>query len=262
MLHAHSPLWHYLWLAPNVLGLFLVVCLWGKPVRKRYPFFICYLVFVSVEQLCLYWMDISPAFSAWTWWKAFWVGAIVEALLKFAVIAELLRHLLHPWQSIAKLCRSAVTVTGVILIFGAAVAAAYAVQDTPHWLVGGGHALQQTIYLAQAGLILSIFVLAAYFRIPWDRTALGIAIGFGLVWCEHLAIWALISGGVVRNQPWVDLANMATFHVCILVWFYRLASAKHEMPSASPVPLPDHNLELWNRELEHLLGKRTESVES
>ena len=65
MLQAHSPLWHYLWLAPSILGLALVVCLWGRPVRKRYPFFVSYLFFVAVEQFSLYWMDISPAFSAW-----------------------------------------------------------------------------------------------------------------------------------------------------------------------------------------------------
>jgi hypothetical protein len=262
MLQAHSLLWHYLWLAPNVLGLVLVVCLWGRPVRKRYPFFISYLLFVAFEQFCLYWMDISPAFSAWTWWKAFWVFAIVEGLLKFAVIAELMNQLLNPWPSIAKVGRNFVTVAGVVLIFAAAIAAAFAAPDTPHWLVTGGHVLQQTIYVAQAGLLLSIFALVAYFRIPWDQVSFGIAIGFGLVWCEHLAIWALISGGVVKNQPWVDFANMATFHVCTLVWLYELVLAKQELRSPAPPALPPSNLDLWNRELERLLGKRTESVES
>lgn len=259
MLHVHSPLWHYLWLAPNILGVILVVCLWGKPVRKRHPFFIVYLLFVAAEQFCLYWMDVSPAFSAVAWWKAFWVGAIIEALLKFAVIAELLKQLLHPWPSIANVGRNVTSVAGVILVFAAAIVAAYAVPDA-HWLVTGGHVLQQTIYLAQAGLILSIFAFAAYFRIPWDRTAFAIAIGYGLVWCEHLAIWALIAAGIVRNRDWTEFANMATFHLCILVWFYYLVFAKQEVHSTAPA-LPENNLVAWNRELESLLGRRSEPVE-
>jgi hypothetical protein len=261
MLHAHSPLWHYLWLAPNILAVAAAVCLWGKPVRKRHPFFIYYLLFVALEQFCLYWMDISPAFSAFTWWKTFWVGAIIEALLKFAVIAELLKQLLAPWPSIAKVGRNFISVAGVILVFTAAIAGAYAAPDTSHWLVNGGRVLQETIYLSQAGLILSIFAFAAYFRIPWDRISFSIAIGYGLVWCEHLAIWALISGGVVRNRDWLDFANMATFHVCILLWLYQLVLTKQPVRKAASIPLPENNLVAWNSELENLLGRRSEPVE-
>jgi hypothetical protein len=262
MLRVHSPLWHYLWLAPSILALMLVVCLWRRPVRKSHPFFVSYLLFVAFEQLCLYSMDVSPAISAIAWWQAFWAGAIVEGLLKFAVIAELLKQVLHPWPSIAKVGRNFVKGAGVILVFTAAVAAAYAAPDKVHWLVSGGRVLQQTIYISQAGLLLCIFAFAAYFRIPWDRTAFGIAIGFGLVWCEHLAIWALIAGGLVRNKDWLDFANMATFHLCILVWAHQLLLAKQHGRSIAPLPLPENNLVIWNRELEHLLGKRTESVES
>jgi hypothetical protein len=260
MLHVHSALWHYLFLAPNVLALALVVCVWGKSVRKLHPAFITYLLFLAVEQFCLYWMDLSPRVSAVTWWKAFWVGAIIEALLKFAVIAELLHQLLHRWPSIAKVGRNLITVAGVILVFTAAVLAAYAAPDTVHWLVSGGHILEQTIYIAASGLILSMFVFAAYFRIPWDRTAFGIALGYGIVWSQHLAIWALIASGIVRYKDWLDFANMATFHVCVLVWFYYLVFAKQEVHSPAPA-LPETNLLAWNRELESLLGRRSEPVE-
>ena len=260
MLQAHSPLWHYLWLAPNILAFALVVCLWRKPVRKQYPFFVSYLLFVGSENLCLYWTDLSPGISAYTWWKLVWVGAIVEGLLKFAVIAELVKHLLDPWPSIAKVGRNFVTVAGVILIFTAALTAAYAPPDPSHWLVSGAHVLMQTIYLAQAGLILCVFLFAAYFRIPWSRTGFGIAIGYGFVWSQHLAIWALIAGSVVRDQDWVDFVNMGSFHLCILIWSYCLLVVKEKVPSTSLV-LPENNLDVWSRELEHLLRKRSEPAE-
>ncbi len=263
MLQAHSLLWHYLWLAPNVLGLVLAVALWRGEARKHYPLFAFYLSFVALEQFCLYWMDLSPFFSAVSWWRAFWVGTILEGLLKFAVIAELLTQLLRRWPSIAKLGRNVVTIAGVVLVLAAAVAAAYAAPDNTPWLIGGAHVLLQTIYIAQAGLILSIFALVAYFRIPWDRAAFGIALGYALVWCEHLAVWALVSGGVARNRDWVDLANMASYHFSVVLWFCYLlvperSWAFYKQPrlsslATSPAISAREELDLWNRELERLL---------
>lgn len=263
MLQVHSPLWHYLWLAPNVLGLILALCLWQGETRKRHPLFVCYLIFVAFEQFCLYWMDVSPRFSALSWWVAFWVGMILEGLLKFGVIAELLKQLLRTWPSIAKLGRTVVTMVGVVLVLAAGVVAAYAAPDRAHWLASGAHVVLQTIYIAQAGLIVSIFALAAYFRLPWERISFGIAVGYAVVWCQHLAIWSLIAGGLVRNRDWLDFANMATYHVAVLIWFgYLLVPEevwglrKRPKPvsiATSTAVASREELDLWNRELERLL---------
>jgi hypothetical protein len=252
MLQAHSFLWHYLWLAPNVLSLILAARIWRRGLHRRFPLFFCYLIFVAFEELCLYALDLSPTISAITWWRVFWGGTIIEGLLKFAVVAELVHRLLHSWPAVARLGRNLVSGAGVVLVLVAALAAAFAAPDNAPRLVGGAHILLQTLYIAQAGLILSIFVLATCLRIPWDTIAFAIALGLGFVWCEHLAIWALIAGGLVRNRDWVDLANMATYHVCVLIWFYYLLVPKKPAAS-SAVPLPENNLEVWNRELERLV---------
>ncbi len=252
MLQAHSPLWQYLWLAPNVLGLGLAACLLRRGLQRRYPVFFCYLVFVSLEQFCLYALDLSPRVSPITWWRAFWIGTIIECLLKFAVVAELLQTLLHSWPSVARLARNLVSGAGVLLVLLAAVAAAFTAPDNTHWLVGGAHILLQTLYIAQAGLIVSIFLVAAIFRIPWDRNTLGIALGFGVVWCVHLAVSALVAGGIVRNRDCLDIANMGTYHICVLMWFYYLL-VPSKVAADSRVALPENNLDVWNRELERLI---------
>jgi hypothetical protein len=252
MLQAHSFLWHYLWIAPNVLSLILAGCIGRRGIQKQYPIFFGYLIFVSLEGLCLYALDVSPIFSAITWWGAFWSGTIVEGLLKFAVVAELLRHLLHSWPAIAKLGRNLVSGAGAALVLFAAMAAAFAAPDNTPRLVGGAHILSQTLYLTEAGVIVAIFLLATYFQIPWGRITFGIAVGFGVVWCEHLAIWALVTGGLVRNRAWEDLANMGTYHVCVLIWFYYLL-VPQAVAVKSAVLLPENNLDVWNRELERLV---------
>jgi hypothetical protein len=222
MLQAHSLLWHYGWIAPNILTFVLAGCIWRRGLRRKYPLFFVYLIFASAEGISLYALDLAPSVGWRTWWCAFWIGAIVEGFMKFAVVAELLHHLLQSWPAVAKLGRNLVSGAGVILVLAAAVAAAFAAPDNIDWLVEGGHVLSQTLYLIEAGLIVSVFVLAAYFRIPWERASFGIALGACVVWCAHLAVWALIAGGVVRNRDWVDLAKMGSYHVGVLIWFYYL----------------------------------------
>lgn len=253
MLQAHSPLWHYLWVAPSVLVLALSVLVWRRGLQKAYPTFFTYLLFTGLEGLSLYFLDISSNVSPILWWLIFWGATILEGVLKFALIGELLRHLLRPWGSIAKVGRNLVSGAGILLVLFAAIAAAFATPDNTHRLVEGGHVLSQTLYLTAAGLVVSTFILAAYFHIPWDRTTFGIALGAGFVWCEHLAIWALVTGGVVRNRGWEDIANMAAYHVAVLIWsYYLLAPHRIKVPKRAP-GIPEHNLEVWNRELERLI---------
>lgn len=253
MLQAHSILWHYLWLAPQILTLILCIAVFRSRMRREYPVFCVYLLFAGAEGISLYILDLLPFVSGVAWWRAFWVGTVLEGILKFILIGELLHHLLRSWTSIAKTGRNLVSGSGVLLVLLAATAAAFAAPDNAPWYIGGVHVLSQTIYLAASGLIVSMFVLAACFRIPWDRTTFGIALGAGFVWCEHLAIWALVSGGVVRNRGWEDIANMAAYHVAVLIWcFYLLVPHRMKVPKRAP-ELPENNLEIWNRELERLI---------
>jgi hypothetical protein len=273
MLQAHSFLWHYGWVAPSLLTLGLAACGFFRGLHRRFPAYFAYLIFVSIEQLTLYFLDISPA-SPITWWRAFWAGTILEALLKFSVVAELLHSLLNPWPSVAKVVRNIVSSAGVFFVLLAGLTAAFAAPDNTAWLVSGGHVLSQTFYLTQAGLIISIFAVAAILRIPWERRAFGISLGFAVVWCGHLAIWALVSGGVVRNRGWEDLANMATYHLGVLIWYYYLLVSKkststkpkdkdkHRQHPPTDPPSSSHGsseenqqetLEDWNRELERLI---------
>ncbi len=274
MLQAHSLLWHYLWLSPHLLSLALVVLVLRSDFRRQYPFFCSYLLFASLEGLCLYALDVAPNVSPIAWWRAFWGGIVLEGMLKFVLIGELLRHLLRSWPSIAKLGRNLVSGAGILLVLVAAVAAAFSAPDNAPWLVGSSHVLSQTIYLAAAGLIVSVFAVAAFFHIPWERVTFGIALGAGLVWCEHLAIWALVAGGIVRNRGWEDLLNMGTYHLAVLIWYYYLLFPGNKNGSKKPpkdrsddppVDPPsassssgaptDHEETLndWNRELERLI---------
>ncbi len=255
MLHSHSLLWHYLWLAPDILQVALAVLLYRRGFYKAYPVFFAYLIYEAIETFTLYAVDVLPWTTAESYWRIFWVTLIIGGLVKFAVIGELLRHLTYSRSALAKAGDLTFACAGVGLTLLAVLVAAYTTPHNPHWLVAGALLLLQATYVVQCGLILFVFLLAAYFRLSWDRATFGIALGFSIVFCQHLASRAVeVSFALPENGIVFDLLNMATYHVCVLIWCYYLLVPRKK-PAISAQPLPENNLAVWNRELERLLQK-------
>ncbi len=254
MFQAHSLLWHYLWVTPSVLLLILGGSLWRRNLHKRYPVFLAFAVASALEQLLLYVCDLAPSVSPQTWWQIFCAGLIIEGLLKFALVGEIFAHVFHPYASIVRLAQLLIGAVGVCLVLTAAVAAAYAQANSNFGIVNGAHLLEQTVYLIESGLLTFIFLFAAYFRIKMAPPDLGIALGLGVSACVHLGTWAVLANSSVPEEmrTLLDFVNMATFHMCVLVWFYSLL-VPHRVTTPVTTELPENNLALWNRELERLL---------
>jgi hypothetical protein len=260
MLQAHSPLWYYLWLAPNLLLLILAFLIWPRKVHQRYPVFLIFAVVTAVEQFALLAADVIPSVSATTWWYVFWASLLVDALIKFALIGEIFGGVFGLYPSVAKLGRWLISAVGVLLVLVATIAAAYTSRDNIHWFISGAHVLEQTIYLIECGLIFFLFLFAAYFKLSWGRFAFGITLGLGISACVHLATWALMAGAglSVYQRNLLNFLNMATYHACVLIWFYYFLVpgknvSKHENPKLGDPSPPEHNLDLWNQELERLI---------
>src|SRR3984885_15892460 len=102
MLQPHSFLWHYLWLAPQILQVVLAVILWRRGIHRRFPVFFTYLVYGALEEFTLYGMDVLPSVSAVRWWRVFCVGLVLQGFIRLAVLGELFFHLLRSRPAIAK----------------------------------------------------------------------------------------------------------------------------------------------------------------
>lgn len=255
MLRAHSLLWHYLWIAPNLLLLALGFLLRRSHFQKKFPLFVIFAFVVGLEQLATYMADVLPWVTPLDYWRILWIAMLIEALIKFALIGEIFSKVFGPYSSLANLGKVLITAVGVALVFTAALAAAYTPKNNIHWIVSGLHILDQTIYLIECGLVLFLFLFAAYFKLQWDRAAFGIALGLGISAAVHMATWAIMANGglVGANSTYLVFLNMATYHACVLIWFYYLlVPQKRAVTAAIPEP-GHHNLELWNRELERLL---------
>jgi len=255
MLQAHSFLWHYLWVAPNVLLLLLALCVWQFRPRQRYTLFLVFAATSAIEQLVVYAADVLPMVSAGTFWRIFWAGLAVEGLLKFALVGDIFSQVFNQYRSVARLGTLLIRAVGIILVLTAAVAAAYAPKDSPFGVVSGAHLLEQTIYFIESGVLVFIFLFAAYFRISMVRPIFGISLGLGISACVHLATWGVVANGVLppTERSILDFLNMATYHACVLIWFYYLLVPGKLATQDAGLPQSDNNLEVWNRELERLL---------
>ena len=266
MFKAHSLLWHYLWIAPNILFLLLGVLLWVRGLGRQFPAFCALAILSSTGQLAVYGADLAPTVSAPTFWRIDWASLIVEGVLKFVVIGEIFARVFGPYSSLARLGKLSIRTVGVVLVVAAALAAAYGPKDSIFGIVSGAHLLEQTIYLIEAGLLAFIFVLAAYFRLGLARPLFGIALGLSISACVHLATWAIIANGgwADSTRARLDFLNMATYHVCVLIWFYYLLGPrKVDKQTPAPPIAPssgssagsshEEELDVWNRELERLV---------
>jgi hypothetical protein len=254
MLQAHSFLWHYLWVAPDVLLLLLGVLMRRRGLHRQFPAFTAFAFLGAVEHLVLYGADLAPWVTPQNFWRIACAGLLVDIVLKLSLIGEIFSHLCGAYSSIAKLGKRVIQGIGVVLVFVAVGAAAFVQRDNPSWLISGEHLLEQTIFLIESGVLLSIFLFAAYFHLAWSTKTFGISLGLSISACVHLATWAVIANGYMRDQrALLDFLNMATYHVCVLIWMYYLLLAREKSPRASLVRLPEHNLEVLNHELERLI---------
>jgi len=254
MFRAHSLLWHYLWVGPNLFLLALGWLLSKRGLHRRFPAFFAFATLGAVSELAVYLADVSPSVSPETFWYVVWFSLLVEGPLKFALIGEIFAQVFDSYTSVARLCRQLIRGLGVFLVLTAALLAAYAPMDNTVGIIAGAHLLEQAIYLVESGLLLFIFLFAGYFSLRFSRPGLGIALGLAISACVHLASWAVLANGGLPDSKRniLDFLNMATYHSCVLMWFYYLLVPEKAV-AKSAVPLPENNLAVWNRELERLL---------
>src|ERR1700675_4138915 len=129
MLQAHSLLWHYFWVAPNLLLGCLGILMWHRGLRSVFPSFVAFALLVPVEQLTVYGADISPRVTPENFWRILLVGLVVEGFLKIILIAELFGNVFGAYASLASLGKSIVRAVGAVLVLTAVVTAAYAHRD-------------------------------------------------------------------------------------------------------------------------------------
>lgn len=126
MLRAHSLLWHYLWVAPNLLLLGLAFFLVKRGLSKRHAAFLAFAALSAIAELAVYAADIIPSVTPLEFWKTVRASLLIEGPAKFVLIGAIFAHAFGDYPSLARLGKVLIRAVGIFLVLTAAVAAAYA----------------------------------------------------------------------------------------------------------------------------------------
>ena len=292
MFQPHSLLWHYLWAAPNVVLLLLALILYRRSLHLQFPIFGTFAIVQGATSLALYVLDVTlPLSWAAFWWKANFVHLLIEVVLKFALIGEILSHTLKPFPALSKSGKLMIRVVGPALVLAATLVVALSRPSPFPPIIATSLRLDLADYVIECGMLLCIFLFAAYFHLVWGRLAFGIALGLGIAGSVQLGTWALWSNLPVTfdQRKLLDFVNMGVYLLSVLIWLYyvlttpkatlmdKLGTVKfgekddhsddhdsggHDSggndSSGSDLSGEDerqHDLVVWNRELERLLKR-------
>jgi hypothetical protein len=228
MFQPHSILWHYLWAGSNVVLLLLAVVIYRRSLHRQFPIFLTFVVVQGVAGLALYLMSLAywhfklTRASPELWWKANFVDLLIEVVLKFALIGEILSQLLKLFPALSKLGKVMVRVAGPVLVLAATGVVALSRPSEFAPIIANSHRLDLADYVIQCGMLLCIFLFAAYFHLAWGRLSVGIAVGLGLAGSVQLGTWALWSNLPVtfHQRTLLDFLNMGVYHLSVLIWLY------------------------------------------
>jgi hypothetical protein len=249
-MYPHSPIWHYLWIAPHVLQLAIVFIMIRRRLVSEFPVFLTYTLFQIVMGATLFAFDHISAVSARQYVATQWVDTIGSIVLRFALIYEIFSRIFDPYPALVKLGRLLLR-WGVVVLLLVAVAVAARAPNTAPWL-SGIHVMNCAVSLMQSGLLVFLFLFSSYFGLSWRSYVYGVAAGLGIFSSVTLATAALqVATGIAAASYTLDFVTMAIYHCCVVIWLIYLLAP--ETARLSVKHLPDNNLEQWNIEMQRLL---------
>ena len=252
-MYPHSPLWHYLWLAPHILQVLIVSAITGRKLVKNFPIFLTYTAYQAVIGLVLFVLDHHSGVTAEEYWAAHLGFLCLSVVLRFAVIYEVFANIFRQYEALARLSALLMRWAFALLLLLAVLVTAFApsADDLPR-LAFAIHALELGVNIMQAGLVMFLFMFSSYFRVPLKSYLFGIAGGVGLFAAVSLVSQAIgLASGPAAGTYILDFVTMAAYHCSVVIWLAYLLLP--ESQGRAVATMPNHDLEEWNHELQRLL---------
>jgi hypothetical protein len=203
-----------LWCAQPILQSVVGVILWRRKLHKQFPVFFLFLV-VQVTVFAA----IFPLWFAGNhklYFGMYWLGEAANAVLGFKVIHEIFLDVFRPYHTLKDLGTLLFKWAGVVmLLVSVVVAFSNSLDQSP--LVHALTTLQRSVRIVQLGLILFLVLFSRFLGVSKKQISFGISLGFGLFAGVDLLMYALNSGGFVR-QGIFNLINMSAYNLAILIW--------------------------------------------
>jgi len=247
------PLFYYLWVAPHILQMIVLLLMMRRKLYKQFPMFLLYTAFELLQFVVLFAVaNGAGAFSDEQYRGMFTVGSAISTALRFGIIYEICIHMLRDYPGVNDLGRSLFRwATVALLLIAAAIAAATHGSGAYNPVVLLS-VLDRTASIMQCGLLLLLFLFSHYFALSWRNCVFGLTLGFGIFASVELATSAIRSQIGSARADFVDIVVMAAYHCCVLIWVFYLVVPERST-IRMPKTLPEADLEIWNHELQRLL---------
>ena len=243
---------YYLWIAPHVVLAFVLFASLRKRLHKELPVFFTYIVFETLRFVLLFAVSrliAAPSIDVYLWFLTC-TGAI-GVPLQLAVIYELANNLIFSRTSVERILRPAFTWTVAGLVLFAALTSG-ALRDISREKIWNGFGiLDFSSSLVQVGILVALFLFSRVLQVSWRSRTTGVAFGFGVSACINLAAAAMRSGLGKSSFIPVDIAQMAAFHVSVLIWLVYL-SLPDQAPAFGLHNFEKFDIQFWNQELQRM----------
>jgi hypothetical protein len=204
----------YLWCAQPILQSAVAVILWRRKLHKQFPVFFLFLMAQVANFAVIFPIWRTGNYDLYFW--LFWLGEAVNAVLGFKVIHEIFVDVFRPYHTLKDLGTLLFKWAGVVmLLVSVVVAFSNSFDQSP--LVHAVTTLQRSVRIVQLGLILFLLLFSRFLGVSRKQISFGISLGFGLFAGVDLMMYALNSGGFVK-QGVFNLINMSAYALAIFVW--------------------------------------------
>jgi hypothetical protein len=211
-----------LWGAQPVLQSVVAAIFWRRKLHRLFPAFFWFLLAQVTNFAITFPLWLTGNGNLYFWF--FWLGEAVNAVLGFKVIHEIFLDVFRPYHTLKDLGTLLFKWAGVVLLLlSLVVAFSNSLDRDP--LVHALATLQRSVGVVQLGLILFLLLFSRFLGVSRKQVSFGIALGFGLFAGVDLVLMALNSGGFIAQDN-LNLINMATWNMAILIWFGYSLSRK------------------------------------
>ena len=237
---------YVLWLTPGAVRLCLVLYMLRRGLFREFPAFFTYLAFHSLKTAVL--LPLLGR-SPWGYFYVFWIGEAFSFVLGFAVIYEIMKHALRPYEALWELGRRLFfAVGGLLLLFAVLSAAGTSAELDHNALMAWIYAVGRSVRIVQCGLLGFLLLLSTYFAITWRHRVFGIALGLGVYAAVELAATAVRSEvGWIGDETYRQI-RMLMSGCAVLIWAAYLLRPEPEPVAVDRVP--HTQVEQWNQALQ------------
>jgi len=225
----------------------LCVFVYARHLEKRLPYFATYAAAMLISNLALSFVFWRFGFRSHTAYYTFCTATAAVVLVRSFCIVELCRNALHAYRGIWELAWRLLA----LLTFSFCAHAALDARGQPNWIAVYQLTIQRDIAVSSVAILIVLFLITDYYRIPWELLQKWIALGICFfcliefvnnavlrdVFIKYMIRWNAMKDQIDHvNGVWNIVYVSATL-VTLGMWCFVLRKPLPE-PSRVPVLLP------------------------